>query len=255
MNFKLLEENPALAIGGAAVLVLLFSMRGGSGNASAMIQAQLQAQKTAGQTDVALAKINADQAQARTASLADVYKTSIVSRAQVLGTQDTNASKVALGMAGFQTQQSAIASQERISNESIAANQAMAAAKLNAQISMLQSNNDLQRYGLDLTAQNLPQILHSQEIQQQTAAANAQALASISAQQNQAIAALNTQAARTQANSMAQSSTIGDIGSLLGMAGGASGIASGISDIGGAIGGLFGGGGLADAAGAALAFL
>jgi hypothetical protein len=236
MNFKLLEENPALAIGGAAVLVLLFSMRGGSGSNSAMIQAQLESQKTAGQTDVALAKINAEQAQARTASVADVYKTSIISRAQVLGVQDSNASKVALGMGGFQTQrdaiaanvvlgmagfqaqQASIASQERIANASIASSQAMAAAKLNAQMSMLQSNNDLQRYGLDLTAKNLPEILHSQEINQQTAAANAQALASISAQQNQAIAALNTQAARTQANSAAQSSTVDDIGGLVGTA-------------------------------------
>jgi bacterioferritin (cytochrome b1) len=231
MSFELIEKNPSLVIGGAAVLVLLLSMRGSSGNAAAMIQAQLQAQKTAGATDVALARINAEAAQARTASVADVYKTSIVARAQVLGTQDTNAARVTLGMDELQAKQAAVASQERIAAQSIAASQATAAARLNAQIAMLQNNNDLQRYGLTLTAQNLPTILQSRLSEQQIAASNAQAIASISAQQAQAIAALNTQAARTQARAQAQSSTISDIGGLASIAGDILGGGGGLGDV------------------------
>jgi hypothetical protein len=242
MSFELVEKNPALVIGGAAALLLLFSMRGGSDNSALMVKAQLESQKTAGQTDVALAKINAQQALGRTAAVADVYKTSIVSRAQVMATRDNNAAKVALGMAQNQTQQMAIGSQERIAAESMATSQAIAATNLNAQISMLQSNNDLQRYSLDLTANNLPLILQSRQIDQQIAASNAQALATISAQQAQAIAALNTQAARTQARSDAQSSTVSDIGGLLGI---------GKSIFGGGGGG---GGGLLDAASAVMSY-
>jgi hypothetical protein len=241
MSFELVEKNPALVIGGAAALLLLFSMRGGSDNSALMIKAQIESQKTAGQTDVELAKVNAQQALGRTAAVADVYKTSIVSRAQVMATRDNNAAKVALGLAQNQTQQMSIGTQERIATASMATSQALAAAQLNAQMSMLQSNNDLQRYSLDLTANNLPLILQSRQADQQIAASNAQALATISAQQAQAIAALNTQAARTQANAKAQSSTISDIGGLLGI---------GESIFGG--GG--GGGGLLDAASSVLSF-
>lgn len=210
----MLEENPGLIIGAVVVLFLVLAMRGGgSGGVSAdtMVSAQLKAQETAAKTDVALAGINADQAKARTLAMADVYKTSVTSKAQLAGTRDTNAAKVTLGMAGYQTQQQQIAAQERVSTRAIVANQETAAMSLGVQSQALTDASNLKHYQLEMTSANLPLILKSQET-----------VAGITSQQMQAIAALQTEASRTTASAGAQTAStnngLGIIGTVANIA-------------------------------------
>lgn len=210
---KIIEENPALAIGSVAVLLLVMSLRGagGSTSASSMINAQLESQKTAGATDVAISKINADAAAARNSNLAQVYTTQIVNGAQLASTLDTNRVRDQLGLASLSVQSQQITAQQQVQNASIVANHDIAAQNINAQITALQDSNNLTKYQLDMTAANLPLLTNTQI-----------ALGNISAQNMQAIAAINTAASRTAANTASNTasnnSNMGWVSTLAGIA-------------------------------------
>ena len=186
---KIIEENPALAIGGVAVLLLIMSLRGAGGaSASTMINAQLQSQKTASQTDIAISKINADAASNRNNTLAKVYTTQIISGSQLAATRDTNQVRGQIAAGAYAVQSQNIAAKQQVENAAIVANHDTAAQSINAQIAMVRDANALKHYQLEMVSANLPLVTSTQI-----------ALGNINAQNMQAIAALNTSAARTNA--------------------------------------------------------
>lgn len=211
--FEMIKENPALAIGGVVLVLVLLSLRGGDTSPTAMINAQLANNKTMAQTDVALAGINAQASTQRGAQVADVYKTSIIAGTQLAVARDTSASRNFLATTAAQTQAQALAVQRDLGTLSINAQTGLASQSIAAQSQALQDANNLRHYQIEMNTQSLPYILNAQV---QTAQANGQTA--------QAIAAINQGPAQTQANTAASTassnssmgwiSTIGSIASL-----------------------------------------
>lgn len=204
----IIEENPGLAIGAAVVGVLLLTMRGGSsGNSQAMINAQLQAQKTAGTTDIALSSINAQAATARSGQIADVYKTQITSGAQLASVKDTNSAKIQVGLYDYRAKSEAIATQKEVQNNAITANHADTAHALDNQMAMNVNYHSAERYALDTASINLPAIINYQESMKLQDNQKSVTVSQNNNQTLQAIAAMNNDTAQRK-NQLASGTAI-----------------------------------------------
>lgn len=193
---EIIKENPMLAVGGVVLILILLSMRGGDTSPTAMINAQLQAQKTASQTDVALSGINANAATERAKIVGDVYKTTIVSGVQLATVRDNNATANTLGAMAANNTAMALANQRALGTLQINSATGLASQSIAAQSQALQDANNLRHYQIEMNTQSLPAILQAQV---QTAQANGQTA--------QAIAAIQQGPAQTAANTAAASSS------------------------------------------------
>ena len=195
--FEMIKENPAIAIGGVLFVLVLLSLRGGGGTSpQAMINAQLENNKIASQTNIALSGINANSANVRATATADVYKTGILATTQLAGVRDTNATRNGLAVLDAQTKSQALSVQRELGSQEINARTGVAYRTLDMQSKALQDASNLRHYQIEMNTANLPQILNSQV---QIAQANGQTA--------QAIASINQGPAQTQANTAASNSS------------------------------------------------
>jgi hypothetical protein len=214
------KKHP-IAIGVGALVVVLLVVKGGGSSANSSANAILAQQKTASQTDIAIAGSNAQQSMQRSALAADIWKTTIAANATVQVNQDKNQTALLLGMMNHQENNAQITDGYNVAMSTIAAKQALGAQALDSQITMNRDSSNakltalvdtlqLQKYQTDVTAANLPALLHSQEIQKQISGDTAAQLATINGQNAQAIAALNTSASRTVADTAASKQSNSD---------------------------------------------
>jgi len=171
-----IKKHP-VAIGGAAIVLVLLFMRGGSNSGSAAssgLAAGLQAQQLQDQTQIALTQASAQQSTANAAIAGDIQKATIAAGVQ------TNQSLLAatmgvLSQAGNNfavQQQTATTLDANNKSATIAAMQIGAASSahtqdVNAQLAAYGQSIGLQTKALDFTQANLPTLIQFNEQTQQ----------------------------------------------------------------------------------------
>ena len=205
---EIVKKHP-IAIGGGVVLLLVLMMRGGvtgDGNSS-LIAAQLKSQEVAAQTDLGLASIQESNSKTRAQFASDIWQATIGANAATsIANNETNL-KAMLGFLSYDASLKQIQSSQEVADSQIAASQKLGAQKLNADITMNRDNSQtyltalaenlgFQAHVIASDSSNLPMILAYQS--------NKDAL---SAQTQQAIASIQTQAANTAADTAAKTAS------------------------------------------------
>lgn len=220
---SVVKQHPLAIAGGVVVLLLIMgASKGGSGGASSVMGATLQSQSIATQGNVQMAGINADvtkarisaaaaEAAQRTSIIGQIFQTELTTSAQLAGMNVQKNLQSTLGYLQHADNKQAMENQLALGMRQIDAGTQQTAAKLSAMLQAQAQSGNTQLQGLALqlqsgervgaaqidylksrdaiTAANLPTLLAHSENMSKIAASNAQAIANI-----------NTQAARTAAN-------------------------------------------------------
>lgn len=238
---SVIKEHPIpITIGAVVVLALIFGSRS-SGSSSGNASAMLQSQSIATQGNVAIAKVRAEQEAKAGDNFTSMFNTSQTVSASLAAKRTDAATHIfdsitstdaqlALAdkgsilqryMAQLSAQTSAdqMAKQYSLASKNIDAGVDVAKSKMATALSMQANDNNTKlsmlgmqlgekKYETDVTAANLPTLLQHSEN-----------LSKISADNAQAIVAIQTAAARQQASANANSTNVNTLSNLLGMLG------------------------------------